>query len=356
MTAVDLGPRFLKLRRPRADAALILGTLAADGLALTVAVRYSLGAGLLLHGLLAAGTGWSIWRLHRAGGDSRLGALLAITLPWLGPFAAVGMLLCLVTCVVSGKSVLPFDEWFAELSPEHDDHDEAFLKGVSALQRDAAEKTGVTSLIDLLQFGDFVQKQKVVTLVAREYRPEFAPVLARALTDASNAVRVQAATAITAIEERFVRKTTELTARSRRAPDDVDRLLALARHYDDYAFSGILDPIRERENRDRALEQYRQVIARRPDDGATHVAACRIMIRQGRYFDAMPFLAAALIHDDKNPSLLAWYFECLYLTGEFTALRAAIAFDGATVMDWPLLPLRLCDALRMWAPPHEVAA
>src|SRR3546814_7054739 len=69
----------------------------------------------------------------------------------------------------------------------------------------------------------FEQKRAVLMLLARRFRPEFAPALKLALQDANPAIRVQAATATAEIESGFTDRTIVLEAAAKAASQDFDR-------------------------------------------------------------------------------------------------------------------------------------
>src|SRR3546814_11680725 len=103
-------------------------------------------------------------------------------------------------------------------------------------------------------------------LRSRRFRPEFAPALKLALQDANPAIRVQAATATAEIESGFTDRTIVLEAAAKAASQDFDRQLAIAQHYDAYAFSGLLDSGREHASRRSALMSYGACLTLRPQD------------------------------------------------------------------------------------------
>src|SRR6185436_344770 len=125
---------------------------------------------------------------------------------------------------------------------------------------DGLDTSSVAPFSDILFFGTLAQKQELISLMSRSFQPAFAPVLRAALDDANNAIRVQAASAITLIEDDFMRRSLSLASSVREKPGDPELLLKQARLHDDYARSGILDRDRERDSRKKALETYREYL------------------------------------------------------------------------------------------------
>jgi thioredoxin-like negative regulator of GroEL len=183
------------------------------------------------------------------------------------------------------------------------------------------------------QHGSIEQKRAVLMLLARRFRPEFAPALKLALQDANPAIRVQAATATAEIESGFTDRTLELEAAARAAPDDFDTQLALARHYDAYAFCGLLDSAREHAGRRSALRYYGAALKLQPQNGDIRMAICRILVREGRHADAVDWLGQRLDQERSSRAIVGWYLECLFHLGRFAEVRGVAARFRGLLLD-----------------------
>ncbi len=302
-------------------------------------------------GMALAGALW-IWSVARRSLDLRL--------PWLavggavaaGPFGAAGAALCAALFALFRRRTTSFEEWYAALFPEQQ------IEGARALFQeivtdagdDEAAARSVASFTDILAFGTFDQKQALIALIATYFKPGFAPALKSALGHPEPAIRVQAATAVAQIEQRFLRRSIDLEAELKRRPRDVPLIAAAARHYDDYAFTGLLDNDRQAENRRRALTLYHTALELSPDNGAIELAIGRLLVRMGEFRTAADLLAGSAGAGRLKPAGAVWYLECLFRIGAFARLReAAAAIVPLLEADESADP-RLREAARLWVP------
>ncbi len=303
-----------------------------------------------VHLAVLAALGKWIYRLQRAERDLRLPMLLATTTGLLGPIGAAGTLMTLGLYVLYAGSSTPFKEWYEALFPEEESKFSVYLaEQIASGQGEAAVRTGVASFLDVLSFGTPQQKQAVITLIADHFQPSFAPALRRALNDPSNAVRVQAAAAIAAIENNFLARSLELSAAAQERPGDPAALKALARHYDDYAYTGILDGRREQDSREKALEVYRQYLKLQPSDLEARCSMGRILFRMEKFSEAAAWLEESLREGISSPQLLLWYMECLFRLGRFEELRQLARSHAVDLEESGELPLEAVEAVALWA-------
>jgi len=272
-------------------------------------------------GLCGALGAW--WRWVAEGGrDVRLPSMLLIATTIAGPFGASGMLVTMVLGEIFSRTSITFEEWYESLFPTEETNEGrgilGLVKGINAL---ADGQTNVLPLNDILSFGSFAQKQAAVTLITKYYKPSFAPVLKKALADESNAIRVQAATVMAKIEAEFLPKMMALSREAGKRPGDAAALRALAAHYDDYAFSGVLDPKREVETRGLAVETYRKLLALDATDANARAAVGRLLVRQRKYEDAADWYARYPVAE-WPPAARLWHMESLFALGRYAELRA----------------------------------
>jgi tetratricopeptide (TPR) repeat protein len=197
--------------------------------------------------------------------------------------------------------------------------------------------------------GSTAQKQAVVSLLSRNFRPMFAPALKLALTDEDSSLRVQAATAAANIENQFLETSVALKARLDKTPDDFNVALAMARHYDDYAFSGILDQDQEKENRERAVELYHRCLAIKPDDPQVTTAVGRFLLREDKIEEAGKWVAAAVDKGIDHLTMLNWHLECLYRMGDYDRIRELVGARYDQLARSEAQPQVLKDVVNLWA-------
>jgi tetratricopeptide (TPR) repeat protein len=294
--------------------------------------------------------GW-VWTVRRRKRDLRLPYLLAGTAALTGPFGGLGSALCAALYAIFRRRTTGFEEWYAALFPEQKiaSARALFQEIVGDDADEGAAARSVASFTDILAFGTFDQKQALLALIATYFKPAFAPALKAALAHDEPAIRVQAATAVAQIEQRFMRRSVDLENELARRPADVPLLGAAARHYDDYAFTGLLDSDRQEENRKRALALYGAALELAPDNAALELATGRLLVRQGAYREAGDLLSRAAEAGRLPPVGAVWYLECLFQLRAFDRLRI-VARQLAPLLDKdeaadPVLR----DATRLWA-------
>jgi len=339
------------LRTAEIDA-VALGVLAVESAALygfAMGRVGSLQLGLT-HGALVLGMAiWIVLR-RRDGWGMRIPALLMLTVAAVGPFGAAGTLLTLLLHSFYRTRTTSFETWYLSLFPEDERNAAQDLYDLLITGRDvSAEHTSVASFTDVLSFGSVEQKQAVITLLARRFRPAFAPALRLALGDPNPSVRVQAATAAAQIENEFLITALKLEAAMRRRPRDLETHWTAARHLDDYAYSGLLDPQRESENRLKALTIYRHCLELEPAHAEARAAVARILMREGRIAECEAWIADAMARGAALPKMQDWRLECLYRLGRYGELREAAAERADELARQPGAPQPVKEAVDLWA-------
>ncbi|MDN3564992.1 hypothetical protein QWZ14_11535 [Paeniroseomonas aquatica] len=300
-----------------------------------------------LSAVLLAGCGL----LYRGGARSPPGLLLLLGSAAMGPAGTVGAVLALLLHRLFARRATPFAAWHAALFPEVEVspvralYERIVLRGAGPDARG-----GVAPFADIMALGTVAQKQLAISVIADEFRPAFALPLRAALNDAEPAIRVQAATAMARIENRFLECAIALEERRSERPEDPLSLLALARHHDAYAHTGLLDAGRAASEWRQALELYERVAALRPTDAGLEQARGRLLLRLGRPAEALQRLAPLVRQGAAPPEVLAWYLECLYRLGDRGALRRAAA-ELAPQIEGSALPFEVREAVRLWAAP-----
>ncbi|WP_341704492.1 HEAT repeat domain-containing protein [Ferrovibrio sp.] len=263
-------------------------------------------------GIVLLVLGWA-YSFRRGGRINRFAMLLAVTGGFFGPLGTLGLAVITPLQVLLRRQATPFEQWYAALFPEDsDDEDEKLYRLVASGRAANQALSGIDSFTDVMRLGSIEQKRAVLMLLARRFRPEFAPALKQGLQDSNAAIRVQAATAAAEIEDSFTTQTLELEAAVQAEPDSFDRHLALARHYDSYAFCGLLDAAREHAGRRAALQHYGECLKLNPRDTELRMAICRILVREGRYADAVDWLGQRLQREGASRAIVGWYLECLF--------------------------------------------
>jgi polysaccharide biosynthesis protein PelE len=304
---------------------------------------------LLAHLAVTVALGGAAAVFCRYGGRDPVFLLLVVSIAALGPLGAAGATFAADLRWVFARRATPFERWYASLFPELAASPTRALYQCIALRgAGPAARSTVAPFADVIALGAVHEKQSVVTMVADAFQPAFAPALRSALNDAEPAIRVQAATASARIENRFLERSMALQERRAATPDDADALLALARHHDEYADTGLLDIGRAQGERRQALEHNLSAERLRPGDPQVAEAIGRLLLRLGEFEQAAAYLERAVERSDASASALGCYLECLYGLRDLQGLRDAARRhrDRIAVSE---LPEELREAVRLWA-------
>jgi polysaccharide biosynthesis protein PelE len=282
-------------------------------------------------------------------GDTTLWRLLALGLMALGPLGVAGALWSrALKRRFDQQGVAQDAAWLSVIGPG--DTDAATLQPHDAnVQRALTQRANVSPFADVMARGTPTQKQNAVAAIAANYRPAFARTLRTALNDREPTVRMMAAAATTRIENAFLDSSIALEGDWADQPDDAERALQLARHYDNYANTGLLDEGRATAARERALEMFELANERRPDNAVIGQAVIRLLVKLHREDEAIERFAPAMDADAVSPPLASWFLEALYRRREYQALRSYSASLQARDRDLDLLDSRSLHATQLWA-------
>jgi hypothetical protein len=217
---------------------------------------------------------------------------------------------------------------------------------------DASREWGhesVAPFADILSFGQLSQKQELITLIASDFRPEFAHVLRMALNDANHAVRVQAATAIARIEDEFLQRSLQMSAAVQENPLDPSRVWSLARLLDEYANADIMDGERAAAARDDAARAYVDYLQLVTDDQAAEQAIGRLRLRAGDHVGAAEWLEQRGDAGSAQPESRLVYMEALFELGRFEELRSYAATHAQDLLLSEGLPIEARETAKLWA-------
>lgn len=306
-------------------------------------------------------TALALWVRSRARRelDLRLAGLLLVTTPFLGPLGPGCTLMTTALHAVFHRYATGFQEWYLSLFPESQMEPAQELYELIVSGRETAHLAAGESFTDVMSVGSPPQKQAVIALVARHFRPAFTPALKAGLADADPSVRVQAATATARVEHEFNERWQSLDRAAQTDPQDVATRYALSRHLDDYAFCGLLDSNREQEIRDKALDGYRRCLELAPDDDAIRHDLGRLLLRCGLVKEAAETLEPLIDHA-ADRRILFWYAESLFRLHRYADLRNLSHRRPDLLGDDSELPDALKSVVALWhdmvEEPETVAA
>ena len=285
--------------------------------------------------------------------DCRFEAVLCLAILATGPFGAVGVILSLVVHMFSKKTHATFDEFFESLAPSNmKTQSQMIYDDILSGRDDAVDQHSIIPFLDVLSFGNDLQKRQALAKMTKHYQPDFASVFRIALNDPSNMIRVQAATAIARIESQFLKRMNKFSINQSLKNADPKMILAVAEHYDHYAYTGLLDKDNEVMNRNKALELYQQYRLLMPDDHEVCIKIGRIMMRNGDYEQACYWFRHYIDGQEKdgnvNNAVTDWYCESLYAAKHYDELRQFRATSTPVGERTDIHLVSLKDALQLW--------
>ncbi len=299
----------------------------------------------------------------KRGKDARFAWIATSALPLMGPIAPAGIFFLLFWYYLSKAKNHTFEEWRESIFPtEHKSLAQIVYERITFGREQTGENYNITYLMDVIRMGSDEKKREAIFKISRYYDPSLAPLLRIALEDPHNVIRVQAATAMARLKNTFFSHSLTLEKLKRDWPGKNLILFDLARHYDSYAFSGLLEKTQERENRLLALQYYKQFIENEPDD-STHLTEAlqlygRLLLRMDMVAEACREFEKLREVNKATPDINFWYSECLFKLQRYASLRqlakeVAIALGG----DHHKYPVNIREILLLWARPcQEVSA
>ena len=124
---------------------------------------------------------------------------------------------------------------------------------------------------------------------------------------------------------------------------------ALARHHDDYAHTGVLDPLRERRSRAVALRSYLKYLRLTPNDAECRLAAARLLYHRGRYGIAATWIEQCIRDGIFTINMAPWYMDCLYKLRRYAELRTFTKQHATELSRLDLFPIRVMETARLWS-------
>ncbi len=331
-------------------AALVLTVLHAAILYLAVYTEIWVGIPILAHIVVAGVTCMWAYGQYKAGMDVPFIALLAATSAVTGVFGAAGSLFSLVMYSIFRQKALSFKEWFSLIFPADTttDSEDVFNNIVVGIDENPTSY-GVMPFIDVMQLGSEEQKRRALSKMTMKFHPRLAPAFHLALRDPSNAIRVQAATSVAKIESHFMTQLEKIERAKVKEPNNLHLQFAMAKFYDDYAYTGMLDAERELLNREKAIETYKSYLQYDPNSTQAWAAIGRLLFRSQKWDEAAEWFRHALDRGWKMKTMILWYIECLYRQGDYNELRRVAREYGRSVIDNESLPTEVRESVGLWA-------
>ncbi len=304
---------------------------------------------ILIHIVISIVTGMITYAQYKKGMDVHHLSMLSITSAVTGIFGAVGSILGFLVTLMFRQRAFHFKDWYETIFPTdpisdpqkiHDD----IVEGID----ENPSHYGVMPFLDVMRLGSENQKRRALAKMTSRFSPRFSGAFRAALADNSNTIRVQAATAIAKVERDFMTKLSRIEMARAKEPKNAHLTMALAKFYDDYAFTGVLDTELEKLNRDRAINSYKAYLQQDPNSGEAWIAIGRLLFRNKQWDEAAEWFRSALDRGWKINTMVLWYFECLFRLGSYNELRRVVVEHGRSIVGEEDLPPDVRNAVGFW--------
>jgi tetratricopeptide (TPR) repeat protein len=347
------------------DASMVSAATASNGLFVIAAIILSVLHGLNLYLFISSGI-WPIipvlihlalvgitaiiaYGQYKKGMDARHLSILAIISATTGVFGTVGALVGFIGSGIFAGRAKHFNDWYESIFPtdslsQPQEIYDRILEGFD----ENPHHYSVSPFLDVMHLGSENQKRRALAKMTSRFNARFAEAFRVALRDSNNTIRVQAATAIAKIEKEFTYKLERIELARAQEPNNPLLTLALAKFYDDYAFTGVLDSERERSNRERAISTYKSYLQQDPNSEETWIAIGRLLFRNHQWNEAAEWFRNAIDRGWRMKTMLMWYFECLFRLGRYRDLRRALLEHGRGVINQDDMPAPMRDAVSLW--------
>lgn len=347
------------------DAHTVNDASAANGLFVVLAIVLSLlhafnlylflGTGMwpvipvLIHIGISVVTAMITYAQYKKGMDVQHLAILAIVSSTTGIFGTIGALIGFIATKLFKQKAHHFKEWYESIFPTDTISDpEKIYDDITEGIDENPRRYGVMPFLDVMRLGSENQKRRALAKMTSRFHPRFAPAFRAALNDQSNTIRVQAATAVAKVERDFMTRLDRIELARTKAPKDPHLTIALAKFYDDYAFTGVLDNELEKVNRERAINTYKSYLQQDPNSADAWLSIGRLLFRNRQWEEAAEWFNHALDRGWKSNAMLLWYFESLFRLGRFAPLRRALLEHGRGIVNVEELPKDVREAVGFW--------
>lgn len=304
---------------------------------------------VIIHCIISAVAAIVTYAQYNRGLDVQHLAIMTIVSSVAGIFGTIGALFGFLSTLVFRSRSQEFSDWYESIFPtdlpsEPETIYDRIIEGID----ENPSHYSVMPFTDVMRLGSENQKRRALAKMTSRFSPRFAPAFRLALSDHSNTIRVQAATAVAKVERDFGRKLERIEMARAKDPQNPVLTLALAKFYDDYAFTGVLDPELEKLNRERAINTYKTYLQHDPNASEAYTAIGRLMFRNQQWADAADWFRHALDRGWTSNTMILWYFECLFRLGQFKELRRALLDYGRGIVNQDELPADVRESISLW--------
>ena len=247
---------------------------------------------LFAHGLITAGLAVALDRRERSGQDARLLAIALVATGVSGVLGATMSVLLGLRMLLTRGNSLHLARWYERIS--------GHIKADDVLDLHEQIRSGRTQdpLIDstarfsaILRLGPLEEKQRVLSVIAQKYHPEFHRVLQIALRSPDAPIRVQGAAIVARLRSEERLKLKAIVANVHAEARDAATGLAWIGAIEDRIHSGLLDDQDVAAAHDVIEALARAALNDEPGNETATLAIARVWSHNGAYDEAAAALA-----------------------------------------------------------------
>jgi tetratricopeptide (TPR) repeat protein len=330
----------------------VLGALIVEFAIFYYYLKGQLGLPMLvvLHCAVIVLLGFFLYISYKQKDDLRYPLLLLLAAFGMGPLGVAGMFIFMLLRPLFSLAAAPFSKWFRDLFPEHGNIFINVFQRIRAGWDDYSKPSEIIPFYDFFNYGSLMQKQAVLDQVVEHYKPEYSPILRKALKDPQNVIRIQAAAIQAKIDHDFEVRLKEIERE--RYLNVPETTLQLAKHYDYFAFLHVFDSMREQDCQQQAVRYYREYLKKRPEDQKAWLAIGRLLVRKKAYAEVSKwFEAFKSKFENIDVNAYPWYLEALYQTKDYDNLSSK-SREYLPLLKKAQLPKEVTENIEVWGSAH----
>ena len=305
---------------------------------------------VIAHAIMVAALLYGSKIFYQKGRDPRFYLLFMIFFATLGPVGSLISLITIAQYSIYGNIISHLDTLLSNYFPHifHAKSTEIYERLIFKLE-DTENELRPIPFQDIINFGSYKQKRAAIEKILRYFDPRFTPILTTALHDPSNTIRVQAAAAITAIDQHYYDAFLKLKEKTQQDPAP-DKLLDLAKHCEVYANLEILDEHRARKMRLEAIKSYEEYLKHNPQTPEIWFALGKLHQQNGDRQKALSYLEKLTNQCENLPShIYRWYMKSLFDNGKYDQLRTFCKQHPFQAHEEILIHDKVMEVQDLWA-------
>ncbi len=256
--------------------------------------------------------------------DSRILIFLVIFTASLGVLGPLATLIIIITknyIIKDSKSAI--DNIIGILNEDYYNEAETLYNKLTFIRGSSSEYTNSEPFIDIMKYGSFYEKQQVLILAKRYFRPKYSKILFNALKNEDNNIRVEAASLMASLEKDATDKFKEL----QKIVVDKNNIIKIGERYltfyNYYVETGVLVNIGYVNNFFRRIEEgLKNIIKKEINTTKYEILLGKILFKQKKYSEAIEtYRKNELSSFIKDTKALSYYLESLYQQKQFVEIR-----------------------------------